>query len=123
MPEATTPPVILTPKILPPRRIKSRGLAIGCALLVVFGLCAASYQVIANSRHMVASTPDPASGYQIEYTISSRYTKSNLSSIYLFAHSNTYSFAPNPQPRLIQWLNLHLLSRTMPTPNTYVLGQ
>ena len=101
MPESTTSTPGPLPVIHRRRRITSRGLAFGCALLVVLGLCAISYEVVAHSRYKVVGDVDPTSGCRLDYTVSSRYRKSDPG---VFAPFVCCFFKRTPLPPAVQWV-------------------
>src|SRR5580700_1713833 len=79
-------------------------------LIMVVVLCAGLYEVVSNSRYKIVGTTDPTSGYRIEYTVSSQYSKNELRT--LDALGSTYnSFNPKPPPLVLQWIWTHLLRK------------
>jgi hypothetical protein len=110
MPIASTSTPELLPEVHPPRIRSKRGLAVGCVIVAVLGVCVISYQVIRDSRDKIVGITDPKSGYRIVYTVSSRYLKSqvqvkpNVRSV-----EEADDFTLKPPPQAIQWIYAHVL--------------
>ena len=93
-----------------PRRTKRRAIVTLGALLLLIAACCVSYAVVSRSRYKVIGKVEPATGYQIEYTVSSRYRKSDdlRQSDPVF---EGYNFKPNPPLRALQWIYSHIVRR------------
>jgi hypothetical protein len=98
------------PSIHHPRHRRTRALAVGCALVVVVGLCVISYRVIANSRYKVVGKVDPKSDYRIEFTVSSRYSQSDPSGK---PDQQAWLAEFKPKPNLVQWLLTNIMHRPL----------
>lgn len=86
--------------------------AASCAAVVILVLCAVSYELVSNSRYTVIGITDPATGYFIEYTVSSRYRMTHEAPptiVREFGEVNT--FTPNPAPMAIQWITTHIFRK------------
>jgi hypothetical protein len=114
MPEPSTLTGNYQPSIHHPRPRRTRGLAVGCALVVVVGLCVISYRVIAKSRYKVDGITDPKTGYRIEFTVSSRYRMSRQAAIPEIEELETLTFRPNSPPKIVRWVRSHILKAPAP---------
>jgi hypothetical protein len=101
--------------MIQPRRGRRVGVALTCVLAIAFVVGITAYQVLSNSRYVVIGKSDPASGYRIEYTISSRYRMSRepmIPNTPEFGYSDVFSIAP--PNKAIQWVNEYILRRPKP---------
>jgi len=84
-------------------------------LLLAIAASAVFYEKVSHSRCQVVGKTDPITRYYVEYTVSSRYHKSNApkmgdASVYLPG----YVFSRNPPPIAIQWVYTHILRKKAP---------
>ena len=80
------------------------------ALLMAVAACGVAYEVALNSRYKVIGITDPASGYHIEYTVSTRYVRSRdpngAAGIYV---TESCHYTPPQIPKAMQWVKFHIL--------------
>lgn len=108
--------------MLKPRRGRSVAVLVVGLLLVVLGLCVLSYEVVSHSRYRVIGKTDPATGYRIEYTVSSRYRKSVDSDMSTDSEMiEEWDYRASPPPQVVQWLYKHILRVSSPgrSPRTH----
>jgi len=85
------------------------GVATVVVLLLLFALCAVFYEAAQHSRFWVVGKIDPASGYRIQYSVSSHYHKSETSArLEQAVFQESFIFGPEPSPRPLNWIHSHL---------------
>jgi hypothetical protein len=86
-------------------------------MAAVVALACVTYYVNSNSRYKVIGKVNPATGYWIEYTVSSRYRKTEPATKLSLRQGEAYTFTPNPPPKALQWIYTNILRRPAPTSN------
>lgn len=105
-----------------PRGGRWRGITVVFAVVLLAAACGLAYLAASNSRYKVVVNPDYPYGYQIEYTISSRYRQIEVGKLVSEPHGAKYSFWPKPPPQALQWIYNNIFHRTTPPPNSRFPG-
>jgi hypothetical protein len=94
----------------PFRSGKRRAFAVSCVLAIIVGTCFAWYQVVSHSRFRVVSATDPATGYHIEYTVSTRFRSSDVPRTQVWFGFGEKRFSPATLLPPAAWIRDHILS-------------
>lgn len=88
-----------------------RTLLIGCsAAVIMIGVCVGAYVGVSRFRYKVVGKVDRATGYQIEYTVSTRFRKTKDTGPRLPSNIiDGAAFDPVPPSTLQLWLRTHIL--------------
>ncbi len=104
-------------------RQSRRGSKIVAVFIVVLttlaAVCGFAYYLNSRSRYKVVGKMDPATGYRIDYTVSSRYHESTDDQG--LEDRNTLeanTFKPRQMPKAAQWFYEHVLRRTAQSHNS-----
>ena len=103
------------------RRGTRFGAAVGCLLILVAAIWAGSYWISSHSRYKVVGKTDPTTGYHIEYTVSSQYSKGPQDSSMpqqMPSVVEEWRYSRVPASRFTAWIRKHIpwITNAQPKP-------
>lgn len=104
--------------LTPEKRFRRTSALIAAGLVALAACCAAVYFAVAHSRYRVTGNIDPASGYRIEYTVSSRYRKLDKSDFSMAGtEMDSATFSASGPSAPMRWVDTYILHKPSVTSN------